>query len=143
MREKILFVCIGNSCRSQMAEGFTNAFFANKLQAHSAGIRPSTLDPLAVEVMAEVGIDISKSKAKTIDSLADVTFDYVVSVCDSGMEECPFIAASKKTIHQGFADPPKLTADIEDKEEKLGVYRSVREEIRQFVEGLEEQLYSA
>ena len=76
MAETVLFVCIGNSCRSQMAEGFTNSIHGHAFRAYSAGIRPSTLDPLAVQVMKEVGVDISEHKAKTIDSLSELSFDY-------------------------------------------------------------------
>lgn len=140
MTENILFVCIGNSCRSQIAEGFTNSMHGDELRAFSAGIRPSKLDPLTVEVMEEVGINVSNNQAKTIESLADVSFDYVVTVCDEGSEECPFIPAKKQNLHHEFPDPPKLTAELEEHSEKLKIYRQVRDEIQEFIFTLKQTL---
>lgn len=123
-----------------MAEGFVNSMLADNLQAYSAGINPSKPDPLAVEVMAELGIDISKHQAKTVDALSAINFNYVISVCDAGHAECPYVPASKANLHHEFPDPPALTAGMTDSNMKLEIYRSVRDEIRSFVQNLHIQL---
>ncbi len=128
---KILFLCIGNSCRSQMAEGWAHHLKGDNIEAYSAGIEKHGLNPLAVKVMAEVGVDISGQKSKVIDELPVSQFDYVVTLCDNARETCPFFPDKK--IHRGFDDPPKLAAKATNEEEALVHYRRVRDEIRVFI----------
>ena len=133
---KILFLCTGNSCRSQMAEGWARHLKGDVIEAYSAGIEKHGMNPHAVKVMAEAGIDISKQRSKSLDDLKDVAFDYVVTVCGHANEHCPIFPGKTKMAHVGFEDPPKLTGHLPDGEEKLAVYRRVRDEIRRFVETL-------
>jgi arsenate reductase (thioredoxin) len=140
-KPKILFLCTGNSCRSQMAEAWTRALKGGLLEAYSAGIQPKGVDPRAVKVMAEVGIDISGQKSKDIDALGNLEFEYVVTLCDNVRESCPFFPANSKRIHQGFDDPPILAAAAKTEEEAMAPYRRVRDEIRAFVEILLEVLW--
>ncbi len=140
MKKQILFLCTGNSCRSQMAEGWTNYLQKEDFKAYSAGISPKGVDPRAVKVMSEVGVDISGQNSKAIDSLGDMEFDYVVTLCDNANEACPFFPAKTRLLHRGFDDPPKLADSIQNEDEALNHYRRVREEIRAFVENLEEEL---
>jgi arsenate reductase (thioredoxin) len=137
---KILFLCTGNSCRSQMAEGWAKRLKADLIDARSAGIEPKTLDPLAVAVMAEAGVDISGQRSKHLSELKDLTFDTVVTVCDSANERCPFFPGKTRRIHRGFEDPPRLAASAKTREEALTHYRRVRDRIREFVEGMPENL---
>jgi len=140
MKPKILFLCTGNSCRSQMAEGWTKALKGDQLEAYSAGIQPTRVDPRAILVMAEAGIDISGQTSKDIDSLGDLEFNYVVTLCDNARESCPFFPAKTKKIHKGFDDPPFLALGAKTEEEALSPYRRVRDEIKAFVESLPEGL---
>jgi arsenate reductase (thioredoxin) len=140
MKPKILFLCTGNSCRSQMAEAWTRALKGDQLQAYSAGIQPKGVDPRAIQVMAEAGIDISGQKSKDIDSLGNLEFEYVVTLCDNARESCPFFPAITKRIHKGFDDPPILAANSLNEEEAMAHYRRVRDEIKAFVEKLPEAL---
>ncbi len=133
---KVLFLCTGNSCRSQMAEGWTRALKSDSIEPYSAGLEKHGLNPHAVKVMAEAGVDISRQFSKTPFEIGRVNFDYVVTVCGHADENCPVFPARTKVIHVGFEDPPKLTRHLPDGEEKLAVYRRVRDEIRHFVEGL-------
>lgn len=137
---KVLFLCTGNSCRSQMAEGWAQALKGDVLEPHSAGIEKHGLNPHAVKVMAEAGVDISKHYSKTPAEIGPVEFDYVVTVCGHADENCPVFPDKTKVVHVGFEDPPKLTRHLPDGEEKLAVYRRVRDEIRRFVERLPEGL---
>jgi arsenate reductase (thioredoxin) len=139
-RKKILFLCTGNSCRSQMAEGWTRQLKADKIKAYSAGIETHGLNPYAVKVMKEAGVDISGHRSKLVTELTDVQFDYVVTVCGHANETCPFFPGKTKVMHVGFDDPPKLAEDAKTEEEALGHYRRVRDEIRAFVESLPEAL---
>jgi len=132
----VLFLCTGNSCRSQMAEGWARHLKSNVLEPYSAGIEKHGMNPHAVRIMAEAGVDISKQHSKMLDELAGVTFDYVVTVCGHANEHCPVFSGKTKVIHVGFEDPPKLTKNMDDGEAKLAVYRRVRDEIRKFVETL-------
>jgi len=133
----ILFLCTGNSCRSQMAEGWTNHLKPGGLTAYSAGVETHGLNPRAVEVMAEVGIDISGNVSKLVTDLPEnIEFDYVVTVCGHANENCPYFPAKTRVTHVGFDDPPSLTKDLTDREAVLAVYRRVRDEIRVFVETL-------
>lgn len=130
---KILFLCSGNSCRSQMAEAWTNTLKADEFKAYSAGVEPKRVDPRAVKAMTEMGIDISGQKSKDIDSLGNMEFDYVVTLCDNAKESCPFFPARTRLIHREVDDPPKLAEDADDEEETMTTYRRVRDEIRAFV----------
>ncbi len=131
---KILFLCTGNSCRSQMAEGWARALKGDVVEAYSAGIETHGLNPNAVKVMAEAGVDISGHTSKSVDALRDVLFDYVVTVCGHANENCPLFPGAAKVVHVGFDDPPALARQAEGEEEKLACYRRVRDEIRAFVE---------
>ncbi|MCF6291193.1 MAG: arsenate reductase ArsC [Desulfobacterales bacterium] len=136
MKQTILFLCTGNSCRSQMAEGWVRKLKNNTLEAHSAGIEKQGLNPLAVKVMAEAGVDISAQRSKLIKELPGQTFDYVITVCDQANEACPLFPGNTEIIHHGFDDPPRLAATAGSKEEQLDHYRRVRDEIKRFVETL-------
>ena len=137
---KVLFLCTGNSCRSQMAEGWARHLKSDVIEAYSAGIETHGLNPNAVKVMAEAGVDISGHRSKHVDELKDIDFDYVVTVCDHAAETCPVFPAPVPTIHQGFDDPPSLTAEMTHMDDKLAVYRRVRDEIRDFIYTLPEIL---
>jgi arsenate reductase (thioredoxin) len=143
---KILFLCTGNSCRSQMAEGWTRALKSESIEAYSAGIETHGLNTTAVEVMAEAGVDISRHSSKHIDSLRDIVFDAVITVCDNARETCPFFPRAKKMLHVGFSDPPAMAKELAakgaDEEEQRNCYRLVRDEIRAFVETLPDALRS-
>ncbi|RMF97802.1 MAG: arsenate reductase ArsC [Candidatus Schekmanbacteria bacterium] len=137
---KILFLCTGNSCRSQMAEGWTRHLKADEIEAYSAGVETHGLNPNAVKVMAEAGVDISKHRSKHIDEFKNTEFDYVVTLCGNAQETCPVFPGRTKVIHIGFDDPPKMAEKKETQEEKLNCYRKVRDEIKEFVETLPESL---
>ncbi|MCP4567730.1 MAG: arsenate reductase ArsC [FCB group bacterium] len=138
---KILFLCTGNSCRSQMAEGWTRRLKSDRIEVYSAGVESHGLNPQAVQVMAEVGIDISGHSSKLVSDLPDIVFDYVVTVCDNARENCPLSPAATKSVHIGFDDPPYLARDAASEEEVLFHYRRVRDEIKVYVETLPESLY--
>ncbi|MGA2798108.1 MAG: arsenate reductase ArsC [Thermoguttaceae bacterium] len=133
---KILFLCTGNSCRSQMAEAWTRELIGDRIDAFSAGIETRGLDPDAVKAMAEAGVNINGQRSKHVNELRDVDFDYVVTVCDHARENCPIIPGKAKVIHAGFDDPPYLAAGARTEEERLAPYRRVRDEIREFVKNL-------
>ncbi len=137
---RILFLCTGNSCRSQMAEGWARALKADTIEPYSAGIETHGLNPRAVKVMAEAGVDISNHRSKKLEDLKGIEFDYVVTVCGHAHETCPMFPGGAQVIHVGFDDPPKLAVDAKTEEEALGHYRRVRDEIRAFVECLPERL---
>ncbi len=133
---RILFLCTGNSCRSQMAEGWARHLKGGVVEAYSAGIETHGLNPNAVRVMAEAGVDISGQRSKSVDELAGVQFDYVVTVCDHARESCPLFPGRARVVHKGFDDPPRLAQSARTEAEALGHYRRVRDEIRAFVEQL-------
>lgn len=137
---KVLFLCTGNSCRSQMAEGFTRHLKGEIITAYSAGIETHGLNPLAIKVMAEVGVDISKHHSKKADTFLDMALDYVVTVCGHAQETCPLFPGKAKVVHVGFDDPPNLAAGATSEEEALVHYRRVRDEIKAFVEQMPEIL---
>jgi arsenate reductase len=139
-KQKILFLCTGNSCRSQMAEGWARHLKADLIEPFSAGIQPKSLDPRAVKAMAESGVDISGHRSKHLNEFKGVTFDYVITVCDSANESCPIFPGITKRIHKSFDDPPKLSESAKTEEEALDHYRRVRDEIRAFVEAMPENL---
>ena len=139
-KKRILFLCTGNSCRSQMAEGWARHLKGDVLEPYSAGIEPRGLDPRAVQAMGEAGVDISQQRSKHVDELKGTAFDYVVTVCDHASEHCPLFPKKVKAVHVGFEDPPKLARNANSEEEALAHYRRVRDEIRAFVETLPEAL---
>jgi arsenate reductase len=136
---KVLFLCTGNSCRSQMAEGFARALCGNSIEAYSAGIEKHGLNPHAVAVMAEIDVDISGQRSKTVEELPK-TPDIVITVCGDADEKCPTFGRGVKVLHVGFDDPPKLARGATTEEETLAPYRRVRDEIREFVRGLPARL---
>ncbi len=135
MRKNIMFLCTGNSCRSQMAEGFCRHLWGDDFNVYSAGTKKHGMNERAIKVMNEIGIDISTHHSKTVEELPEVTFDYVVTVCDAAKETCPYFPGGK-IIHQGFQDPPALTKNMVDEEEILKVYRRVRDEIAEAIKNL-------
>lgn len=137
---KILFLCTGNSCRSQMAEGWCRALKGDRIEPFSAGIKTHGLNPYAVKVMAEAGVDISRHHSKLLAELEGVEFDYVVTVCGHANENCPWFPGATKVVHVGFDDPPQLAATLETESEKLDCYRRVRDEIKTFILTLPEAL---
>ncbi|MFZ1936273.1 MAG: arsenate reductase ArsC [Thermoguttaceae bacterium] len=137
---KILFLCTGNSCRSQMAEGWARHLRGDRIEAFSAGIEAHGLNPDAVRVMAEAGVDISGQRSKRVGDLLGVEFDYVVTVCDNAREACPVFPGRAKIVHVGFDNPPRLAAGARTEEERLAPYRRVRDAIRAFVETLPDGL---
>ncbi len=133
---KILFLCTGNSCRSQMAEGFTRKLKREVAEPYSAGIEKKKVAPLAIKVMHEAGINISSQESKTIDELPDIDFNYVIMLCNDAYLSCPVFPAKTAILHFGFDDPPRLALNSESEDEALLYYRRVRDEIRSFVEKL-------
>ena len=133
---KILFLCTGNSCRSQMAEGWTRHLKGDCIEPYSAGIETHGLNPNAVQVMAEAGVDISGHKSKHIDEFKDTQLDFVITVCGHADEHCPVFGGKTKVVHVGFDDPPKLAKEAKDEQEVLDCYRHIRDEIWAFVETL-------
>ncbi len=119
-----------------MAEGWARALKSDVVEAYSAGIEMHGINPHALQVMAEAGVDISRQYSKTPAELGRLEFDYVVTVCGHAHENCPVFPGQGKVVHVGFEDPPKLTKDLPNGEGKLAVYRRVRDEIRRFIEGL-------
>jgi len=137
---KILFLCTGNSCRSQMAEGWARHLKGDVVEPYSAGIETHGLNPNAVKVMAEAGVDISSHRSKHVDELKDIDFDYVITVCDNAHESCPMFARKTKVLHVGFDDPPRLAKAAKNEQQAMDCYRKVRDEIRRFVEKLPDNL---
>ncbi len=134
----ILFLCTGNSCRSQMAEGWARHLRADVIEPYSAGIEKHGLNPYAVRVMAEAGVDISRQCSKLIEEVPVAAFDYVITLCGHAHETCPFFPG--RTVHRGFPDPPELAKNASSEEEVLQAYRMVCDQIREFVESLPESL---
>lgn len=137
---KILFLCTGNSCRSQMAEGWARHLKGDVFEAYSAGVKIHGLNPNAVRVMAEAGVDISGQRSQHIDEFKAVPLDHVIAVCGHAHESCPVFPGTTKVTHVGFDDPPRLAKDAATKEQALNHYRRVRDELRTFVETLPEAL---
>jgi arsenate reductase (thioredoxin) len=137
---KVLFLCTGNACRSQMAEGWARRLHGDRLEPYSAGIAPARVDPRAILVMREAGVDLSGHRSKHLQELIDVDFDTVVTVCDNANERCPVFPGRIRRLHVGFDDPPRLAAGAADEEAALAHYRRVRDEIRAFVETLPRRL---
>ncbi len=133
---KVLFLCTGNSCRSQMAEGWARHLRGDVLDAYSAGIETHGMNPHAVRVMAEAGVNIAPQHSKTVAEVLNVPFDYVITVCGHAHETCPVFPGRAKVVHVGFDDPPKLAKAAATEDEALACYRRVRDEIRRYVETL-------
>ncbi|MBU0485523.1 MAG: arsenate reductase ArsC [Proteobacteria bacterium] len=131
---KILFLCTGNSCRSQMAEGWARQLKGDEFASFSAGVETHGLNPHAVKVMAEVGVDISAQQSKLIDELPAMDFDYVVTLCDHAAEACPTYSGKTKVVHRSFPDPPKLATGAISEQEVLVHYRLVRDLIKKYVD---------
>ncbi len=128
--KRVLFICTRNSSRSQMAEGLINHDLAGKFEAFSAGTEPSSVNPLAIAVMEELGIDISRQRSKGLDEFAGQKFDYVITLCSQADEACPVFFGGTKKIHMGFPDP---TATNGDEQAKTSAFREVRDQIRKQV----------
>lgn len=139
-KTKILFLCTGNSCRSQMAEAWARHLKKETLIPSSAGIKPKGVDPRAVKAMKEAGIDISGQGSKDMGALAGMVFDFVVTLCDNAQESCPLFPGKTKVVHWGFEDPPMLAAGEGSEEGAMVHYRRVRDEIKDFVQKLPEAL---
>ncbi len=135
-RIKLLFLCTGNSCRSQMAEGWARALKGESIEVYSAGIEKHGLNPRAVQVMQEAEVDISNQQSNTVEELGPVEFDVVVTVCGHADENCPTFHGAPNVVHVGFEDPPKLARDAKSEDEALSHFRRVRDEIRDFVADL-------
>lgn len=134
--KNVLFLCTGNSCRSQMAEGWGKSLMGNKFNFYSAGTKKHGLNERAVKVMMESDIDISKHESNITSELPESHMDFVFTVCSDAHENCPYFPGGK-VIHVGFDDPPRLTKGMSDEEEILNVYRRVRDEIKEFVTNIE------
>jgi len=141
---KLLFLCTGNSCRSQMAEGWTRHLKGEQIEAYSAGIETHGLNPHMVKVMAEAGVDVTSQKSENIREFADTQLDVVVTVCGHAHETCPVFPANCKVVHSGFPDPPKMAKELAEQgaseDEQLECYRKVRDEIKSYVESLPHSL---
>lgn len=127
MKKKVLFLCTGNSCRSQMAEGLLRHYFGDKYEVFSAGTKPSTVNTNAIKVMAEIGIDISGQKSKSVDEFKNQEFDLVITVCDNAKESCPIFLGKAERLHWSFIDPAEATGNDD---EILKVFREVRNQIK-------------
>lgn len=124
---KVLFLCTENACRSQMAEGLVNHDLAGQVRAWSAGVRPSRVNPRAVQVMAELGINLRGQRAKSVADLPEKDFDLVITVCDQAREQCPIFSGGAEMLHLGFPDPARAAGT---EEEILAVFRQVRDDLR-------------
>ncbi len=125
-KKSILVLCTGNSARSQMVEGLLRDLFGDRFEVFSAGTKPSIVRPEAIKAMAEIGIDISHHRSKSVDEFASQEIDYVLTVCDNAKENCPYFPAKTRLVHHAFADP----ADVEgDEESRLTAFRTVRDAI--------------
>lgn len=136
MKKNVLFLCTGNSCRSQMAEGWAKALKLESFNFYSAGTKKHGLNPNAVKVMQEVGVDISHHQSNTTEELSGTKMDYVFTVCMDAHENCPYFPGGQ-IIHVGFDDPPRLTKDMQNEKEILDVYRRVRDEIKEMIVNIE------
>lgn len=130
-KQRVLFVCTHNSARSQMAEGLLRALAGDRYEVHSAGTEPRGVHPLAIRVMQEIGIDLSSHESKHVDVYQEVPMDYVVTVCDSAREHCPYVPARRRNLHQSFPDPSAVEGD---EAIRLEAFRRVRDQIRSWLE---------
>jgi arsenate reductase len=136
-KRRVLFLCTGNACRSQMAEGWARHLLGDTVEPHSAGTEPHGVDPRAARVMREAGVDISSQRAKHVREFGGTEFDLVVTLCDAAAGACPVFAGGTRVLHHGFDDPARAAGSDE---EKLAEFRRVRDEIREFVHGLSKEL---
>jgi arsenate reductase len=134
---KVLFLCTGNSCRSQIAEGWARHLKADSIEAYSAGIRPIGVNPKAIKVMAEAGVDISMHTSKYLDDLQNVDFDYVVTLCDNAAQNCPVFSGKAKVLHRPFKDPYFATGT---EQQIMAEFREIRDKIKAFIETIPESL---
>lgn len=130
-KPKVLFLCTGNSARSQMAEGYLRHVAGGEFEPLSAGVEPKSLNPLAIEVMSEIGVDISKHRSKDVREFLGQAIPYVITVCDNAKQRCPIFPRTYKFLHWSLEDPAEATGSHE---EKLAVFRRVRDEIRERIE---------
>ena len=128
--KKILFLCTHNSCRSQMAEGLANHFLGDRFQAFSAGTEATRVNPLAIKVLAELGIDVSSQYSKTMDEFEGEVFDHVITLCGDANEKCPLFIGGVQRVHKGFADPSRLEGSADD---VVPSFRQVRDEIKEWL----------
>ena len=131
-KKRVLFLCTGNSARSQMAEGLLRQMAGDRFEVSSAGTHPKGMHPRSVEVMNEIGIDISAHRSRSVDEFLGQDFDYVITVCDKARQNCPVFHAKAERIHQSFADPAALEGNDHD---RLSLFRQVRDEIREWMAG--------
>jgi|WetSurMetagenome_2_1015567.scaffolds.fasta_scaffold317705_2 arsenate reductase (thioredoxin) len=136
-KKVILFLCTGNSCRSQMAEGWSNHLKSDVIEAYSAGVRPIGVSSKAIKTMAEAGVDISNHTSKHIDDLKGIDFDYVITLCDNAARNCPIFPGKAKVIHKPFKDPYFATGS---EEQVMDEFRKVSEQIKEFIETLPDSL---
>src|SRR5688572_768926 len=128
-KQKVLFLCTGNSCRSQMAEGWARHLHSDSIEPYSAGTHPKGVDPLAMQVMREAGVDISRQQSMDVNDLLSMPFDLMMTVCDSASQACPSFPGRACLIHHSFDDPPALARQVAGDQDKLEIYRRVRDEI--------------
>jgi arsenate reductase len=128
MKKTVLFLCTGNSCRSQMAEGMLRQLAGDRFEVYSAGVKPTQVNPLAIEVMGEIGIDISHQRSKSVNEYVDREFDYVITVCDNARQSCPFFPGTCEFMHWNLEDPAEAQGS---EEERLTVFRKVRDQIQE------------
>ena len=143
MMQRVLFLCTGNSCRSQMAEGWARHLKSDQIDAYSAGVEPHGMNRLAVRAMREAGVDISQQHSKHVSALGGVPFDFVVTVCGHASETCPVFPGPTKVVHVGFDDPPALAKSAMNEEEAMTHYRRVRDEIKAYVASLPQSFADA
>lgn len=136
-RLKILFLCTGNSCRSQMAEGWAGHLKSDVIEPYSAGISPTEINPRAIAVMREAGVDISSQEAKHVDKMSRTDFDYVVTLCDDARESCPVFRGKARLVHRSFEDPSFMEGT---EQQIMKAFRKLRDDIRAFIETMPESL---
>lgn len=134
---KVLFLCTGNSCRSQIAEGWARHLNGNIIDAYSAGIRPIGVSSRAIKVMDEAGVDISMHKSRHVDEFSGIDFDYVVTLCDNAAKNCPVFSGKARIVHKPFDDPYFASGS---EEQIMATFRKVRDDIRTFIETMPESL---
>ncbi len=133
MKKRVLFVCTHNSARSQMAEGLLRSLYGKRYEVFSAGTKPSGVNPNSIEVMKEIGIDISSHYSKNVKDFINEDFDYVITVCGIAEESCPFFPGGKQQLHKDFEDPSSFSGN---KEEVLAKFRKIRDELKKWIEEL-------
>ncbi|MFZ5950110.1 MAG: arsenate reductase ArsC [Candidatus Rifleibacteriota bacterium] len=134
MKKKVLFLCTGNSCRSQMAEGWARHFHNDWLDVSSAGVEKHGMNPFAVQVMKEEGVEISSHRSKLLSELPELEFDLVITVCGNANERCPIFPGRTRVVHVPFGDPPAMAKETDSQEKALECYRNVRDQIKAFIE---------